>query len=42
MLDGVSFMKAGWILNLWLYLFVSFDKLKFVVMGNVRHSIPMH
>ena len=38
MLDGDSFVKAGWILNLRLHQFPSFDKLKFVVMGKVRHN----
>ena len=36
MLDGDSFVKAGWILNLRLHQFVSSDKLKFVVMGKVK------
>ena len=38
MLDSDSFVKAGWILNLRLHQFVSFDKLNFVVMGKVRHN----
>ena len=39
MLDGDSFIKAGWILNLQLHQFVSSDKLKFVVMERYRAII---
>ena len=36
MLDGDSFIKAGWVHNLRLYQFSSADDLRFVVMGKVN------
>ena len=35
MLDGDSFIKAGWVHNLRFYQFSSADDLKFVVLGKV-------